>query len=117
MLPAQVVVRYKGTHKGKVFDETKGKATFSFRLGALPKITISHVLHTLWSCLARQCMQAYCNFGSRGVHAAAGGAWHALRLCSMHVLCLCAQRPDRVCQEASSCLGFRWCANPDINKR
>ena len=29
---AQVTVRYKGTHKGKVFDESKGKG-FTFRLG------------------------------------------------------------------------------------
>ena len=36
MLPAvQVTVRYKGTHKGKVFDESKGKG-FSFRLGEHP---------------------------------------------------------------------------------
>lgn len=36
----QVVVRYKGTHKGKVFDETKGKATFSFCLGVLPQCSV-----------------------------------------------------------------------------
>ena len=30
--PVQVTVRYKGTHKGKVFDESKGKG-FTFRLG------------------------------------------------------------------------------------
>lgn len=30
----QVLVRYRGTHKGKVFDETKGKP-FTFRLGEL----------------------------------------------------------------------------------
>lgn len=35
VLHAQVVVRYKGTHKGKVFDETKGKSSFTFRLGAV----------------------------------------------------------------------------------
>lgn len=31
----QVTVRYKGMHKGKVFDESKGKG-FTFRLGEHP---------------------------------------------------------------------------------
>ena len=44
---AQVVVRYKGTHKGKVFDETKGKSSFTFRLGALLQYTQFDVLFTV----------------------------------------------------------------------
>lgn len=32
-------MRYKGTHKGKVFDESKGKG-FTFRLGAQPSLGV-----------------------------------------------------------------------------
>lgn len=36
----KVIVKYKGTlSNGKVFDETKGNKTFSFRLGELPFLT------------------------------------------------------------------------------
>ena len=80
MLHAQVVVRYKGTHKGKVFDETKGKATFSFRLGAL--------LSDAFCCAAchvvvlGQAVQACRNFGLQG---GACGRWRCLA-CSATLL-------------------------------
>ncbi len=98
MLPAQVVVRYKGTHKGKVFDETKGKATFSFRLGALPK-------NKIFSCAAYFVVVSgqavHAGFLRLWVAGCACGCWRCLA-CSATLL---NARAVPLCSEAGSLAG------------
>ena len=56
-LGQKVAVRYRGTlaKNGKVFDETKGNKTFTFRLGelplAFPRLCLRQKIRHFQSCL------------------------------------------------------------------